>query len=299
MQVASQHPHTQDAPTHEIRTPAAASTISGPAKRMPPRVAQPWGQESLDYAQSEGDAQRQARRRTARQPWTWTYGSPGPPTGGNSPSRSRPDGSSWTYTTSWTPPAPYRTSSLTTLPAPDHGTPQPVAVCSHPPYGAHGALYPRRPRPAALAVAPQGGRPHPRDPARTEHLDNQGPTSPGATRPGQGNRAPAPTILDDQGTPEAGSMHQPLAEPTQVTPRRSPTPRRDHGDQRDPETETGQHSPPTRKPPRGSRRSGGIRRQSRTPPAAARQVTSRADADSGQDEPGGRQRREMSPTAEP
>ena len=58
MEAPTQRPQAQDAPTHEVRTPAAAATISGPMERMPPRVAQHWGQESLDYAQSEGDAQR-------------------------------------------------------------------------------------------------------------------------------------------------------------------------------------------------------------------------------------------------
>ena len=41
VEVASQHPHAQDVPTHEVRTPAAAGTVSTPTERMPPRVAQP------------------------------------------------------------------------------------------------------------------------------------------------------------------------------------------------------------------------------------------------------------------
>ena len=60
MEVVSQHPHAQDAPTHDVQTPAGAGTVSGPTELMPPRVAQPWGQESLDYAQSKGDAQRRS-----------------------------------------------------------------------------------------------------------------------------------------------------------------------------------------------------------------------------------------------
>ena len=58
VELASQHPRAQDAPHHGIWTPAAAGSITGPIERMPPRVAQPVGQESLDYAQQEGDAQR-------------------------------------------------------------------------------------------------------------------------------------------------------------------------------------------------------------------------------------------------
>ena len=57
-EVAGQSPHAHDAPTHEVSTPAAAGTVSEPTERMPPRVTQPWGQGSLDYAQSKGDAQR-------------------------------------------------------------------------------------------------------------------------------------------------------------------------------------------------------------------------------------------------
>ena len=56
-EVPCQNPHAQDEPTHEVSTPAAG-TISESTGRMPPQVAQPWGQESLDYAQSEGDAGR-------------------------------------------------------------------------------------------------------------------------------------------------------------------------------------------------------------------------------------------------
>ena len=58
MEVANQHPHAQDAQTHEFRAPASAGTISGPTEQMPPWVAQPWGQQGLDYAQSKGDTQR-------------------------------------------------------------------------------------------------------------------------------------------------------------------------------------------------------------------------------------------------
>ena len=50
--------HPNDVPTHGVQTPAAADTISGPTERMPPWVAQPWGQERLDCAKSKGDVQR-------------------------------------------------------------------------------------------------------------------------------------------------------------------------------------------------------------------------------------------------
>ena len=56
--MANQHQRTQGAPIHGAKTPAATRIISEPAERMPPRMASPWGQKSLDYAQSEEDAQR-------------------------------------------------------------------------------------------------------------------------------------------------------------------------------------------------------------------------------------------------
>ena len=58
MEVANQHPRTQDMPTRGAQRPAAAGTLSGPTEMMPPRTARPWRRESLDYAQSEEDAQR-------------------------------------------------------------------------------------------------------------------------------------------------------------------------------------------------------------------------------------------------
>ena len=95
-----------------------------------------------------------------------------------------------------------------------------MAVCSHPLYGAHGGLYPRRPRPATLAVALQGGRPHQSGPDAMQHLDDQDPPSPGRTGPEQGHRKPAPTVPEDPRIPEAGGTHQPLAKPARATPRR-------------------------------------------------------------------------------
>ena len=56
--VASQRPGAQDAPIYGVRTPAETGTVSGPVEGVPPRMTQPWGQGSLDYAQSEGEAQR-------------------------------------------------------------------------------------------------------------------------------------------------------------------------------------------------------------------------------------------------
>ena len=75
--------------------------------------------------------------------------------------------------------------------------------------------------------------------------------------------------------------------------------RRDHGSQRTPGTETGQHSPGTLKPRRGPRGSAGARNHSRTLPSAAQCVTLHDDTDNSKDGPGGSQRRQMSPTAEP
>ena len=58
VEVVSQHPHAQDTPTHQVRTPEAAGTVDGQRGEMLPRVAQPLGRERLGYAQSKGDAQR-------------------------------------------------------------------------------------------------------------------------------------------------------------------------------------------------------------------------------------------------
>ena len=91
VEVTSQCRHAQDALTHGVQTPAAASTVSGPVEWVPPRVAQPCRQESLDCR------------------------SPGPPTWSSSLSSSGPGGSSWLYTTSGTAPAPWRTSNSTTV----------------------------------------------------------------------------------------------------------------------------------------------------------------------------------------
>ena len=154
---------------------------------------------------------------------------------------------------------------------------------------------------------------HHRGPGPTQHLDNQNHPYLGATCPGQGHRAPTPRIPEYRETLETDGTHQPLAKPAQTSPRCGtpiqsrvkpptavhPPPRPDHGDQRTPGTVTGQHSTPTTKRQRGSRGSAGTRSQGRTPPGAARRVTFFDDTDSSQDGPGGRQSRQMSPTAEP
>ena len=57
MEVANQHPRTEDAPTRGARTPAAAGSISEPTERMPSRMARPLRQESLGCQNLEGDAQ--------------------------------------------------------------------------------------------------------------------------------------------------------------------------------------------------------------------------------------------------
>ena len=56
--VVSQRPAPQDAPVHGVRAPAETGTVSRPVEGVPPRLTRPWGQESLDYAQSKRDAQR-------------------------------------------------------------------------------------------------------------------------------------------------------------------------------------------------------------------------------------------------
>ena len=58
LEVASQRTHAQVAPTHEIRKPTAADVVSGLMEWMPPEVARPWREASLDYEQSKVDAQR-------------------------------------------------------------------------------------------------------------------------------------------------------------------------------------------------------------------------------------------------
>ena len=58
--MASQRPGAQDAPVHGVGAPAETGIISGPVEGVPPQMTRPWRQESLDYAQSQGDAQRPA-----------------------------------------------------------------------------------------------------------------------------------------------------------------------------------------------------------------------------------------------
>ena len=171
-----------------------------------------------------------------------------------------------------------------------------MAVCSHPPYYRHGGLYPRRPRPAKLAVAPQGSPSHPGGPGPTPHRGDPDPPSPTATCAGQGHEAPMPTVPDNPGTPQTDGMHQPLAKPAQTTlhvappcsPQGSPLrpfthPQPDHCNQSAPGTETGQHSSRTPKPLMGSMGSAGTRSPSRTPPYVARRVDFHDDTNNSQD----------------
>ena len=65
------HPGTQG---RRAITPVATTATGEPAGSPSPRAAPPWGQENLDYAQSEGDAQRpsaESERPAARDldPW--------------------------------------------------------------------------------------------------------------------------------------------------------------------------------------------------------------------------------------
>ena len=106
------------------------------------------------------------------------------------------------------------------FPSPNHGAPQPVAVCGHTPYGTHGGLYPGKPGQMTLVLAPQGSPPHPGGPDPAPHLGGLGPPSPRASRPKQGNRTPAPRVPDVPGTPETGGAHQPLAKPARTASRR-------------------------------------------------------------------------------
>ena len=187
-----------------------------------------------------------------------------------------------------------------------------MVICSHPPYGARGGLHARRRRRATLAWAPQGGPPHPRSPSPTQHLDDPDPPFPGPTAPGRARghqRQRSPTT---QGPPEQmvrtshwqGLHRQPRNVAPQCSPQQSPLwlsshPRPDHGDQRTAGTENRKQSPRTPTPLPGSPGSAGNRSKSRTPPFAARRVNFRDDANNSQDRPGGRQRRQMSTTAEP
>ena len=56
--ITSQRPRAKDAPVHGVRAPVATGTVSGPLEGVPPRMTRPWGQESLDYEHSKGDAKR-------------------------------------------------------------------------------------------------------------------------------------------------------------------------------------------------------------------------------------------------
>ena len=72
--VASQRPGAQDRPVHGVWAQTETGTASGPVEGVLPRLIRLWGQESLDYARSEGDAQRptaEADRAGALDPDLW------------------------------------------------------------------------------------------------------------------------------------------------------------------------------------------------------------------------------------
>ena len=135
----------------------------------------------------------------------------------------------------------------------------------------------------------------------------QGPPTPDSTTGHQCQRSPTTQGPPRQTAHTSGSQ-SPQRRPSDVAPPCSPQqsplrpfthPQPDHGDQRAPDGENGQHSPRTPPTPQGSRKLTGTQRQSRTPPSAARRVTFRADANNAQDKLGGRQCRQMSAEAEP
>ena len=56
METTDQNQRVQSTQAHGARAQAATNATSGPADWPPPRMAPPWGQENVDYAQSEEDA---------------------------------------------------------------------------------------------------------------------------------------------------------------------------------------------------------------------------------------------------
>ena len=159
-------------------------------------------------------------------PLTWIRGPPGPPT-----RSSRASGSGLKAAPGYpTHPelhphhcghhrGPPRGAVVLT---PHHGAPQPVALCGHTPYGAHGGQYPRRRGPTTLEVAPQGGLPHPRCPDQAPHLDHPDTTSPRASRPMQDHGTPAPTVADNPGTPRQVARTSPSQSHQELSARLGP-----------------------------------------------------------------------------
>ena len=110
-----------------------------------------------------------------------------------------------------------------------------------------------------------------------------------------------------QVTRASPSQSQPELPPALLlpySPRRSPLRpfahhQPDHGGQHTPGRKTRSRSPPTPEQCRGTRGATAARSQSHTPPCAARSVFVNDDTDSTHGGPSRRQRRPMSPTAEP
>ena len=146
--------------------------------------------------------------------------------------------------------------------------------------------------------------------AQTRHLGNPYPQSPGASCPGQGHRAPTPTVFNGPGTPETStttlpSRHRPGV-PADVSspysPQQSPLrpfahPQTDRGSPNTPRKGTAWHAPWTLGPHQGAGGSTGAQRRSRTPSPAAPRVVFHNDGDGDRSTPSGRQRRPMSPAA--
>ena len=309
MEVASQHPHAQDAPAGEVQTPATAGTVGGPGERMPTRVAQPWGQESLEYAQSKGDAQRpsaEADRATALDLDLWL------------PRTSDVERLTIQVRTRWVLMDIHHIINGTRTMADvvlNHreGQHSPPPTMEHPRQWlyvathltAHiGAYTPdsldwlhwRWHQRAALRIRESliGHNiwtirtPRPRGPPTQDRATgHQRQRSPTTQRPPRQVARTSHSQRPHRRPPDVA----PPCSPQQSPLRLFTNPRPDHGHQRAPDRETGQHSPRTPQPPQGSRRLAGTRRKSPTPPSAARRVTFRADTDNSQDEPGGRLRR--------
>ena len=113
---------------------------------VPPRMARPWGQESPDYAQSEGDAQRstaKADRAAALDLDLWI------PLISDVVQVTIQGGTRWILMdvhhirngSHIMADVVFNHREGRHSPPPPHGTPQPMAVCGHPPHGTNGGLY--------------------------------------------------------------------------------------------------------------------------------------------------------------
>ena len=317
VEVTRQHLHPDDVPTHGVQTPAAADTISGPTEQMPPQVAQPWAQERLDCAESEGDVQRpsaEADRAAALDLDLWL------------PQTCDVEQLTLKVRTRWILMDTHHIMNGTSTMGDvifDHleGRHFPPLTMGHPcqwwyvatrlmahirayTTGNLDSLHWWWHHRAALRIREALLR-HIIWAIRTPHP--RGPSYLGSAT-GQRRRRSLTTQWPPRQMARTSNLQSPHRPPPDValpcSPQRSPVrpfthPRPDHSDQRTRETETRQHSPRTPIPPRGSSRSAGTRSQSCTPPSAALRLTFRDDADNSQDGSGGRLRRQMSGTAEP